>query len=619
MIRMLGLLAVVLTASTAHARDPVFSAKEILARIKDRQLVLSSIGVTTSPPRASGDSTGDRNSVSAKKTDFYSARKRLSSYLSGGTASIDAVLHCGGLRYDSDKTHILLVGRSSWQSRSIGEAMIWFYGSPEAAEFRRDYVISAVPTMTPRGAELPSWSFPPQGTAYNAPNGSSSIYLWRWIGMLAPDLVVDVRVLENEQTWFIPEMDYPGRDRLLNALQPTANGQASELAAALVRTAPCEVGRIPSIRVNTARQPAVAFLPKLLTALNKGGFHGPSPARQTLQQRIDRSPLEVARQLSEHYGHDLKQVVYIPALALVGRLRLGELTSDPSHQRDVERIVEPYVDGEKATTVTNGSGLSGHLVFAELASRTEGETRARYVMLSRNAADLAFDSDGRSQSIMPYHNEMSDSAFMGGPILAHVGQLTGDDRYYEACMKHLQAMRKLVLRDDGLYRHSPLDEAAWGRGNGFPALGLAWCLTRWPQDRKDHGELLDMFRDHVAALAQHQDATGCWHQVIDQTDTYRELSCTCMITFALSRGVRKGWLDAKTYGPMIDKGWYAIRARIAPDGRLVDVCTGTGKQQTLADYYHRPAILGHDARGGAMALLVATEMADYQKAMQRSR
>jgi len=183
----------------------------------------------------------------------------------------------------------------------------------------------------------------------------------------------------------------------------------------------------------------------------------------------------------------------------------------------------------------------------------------------------------------------------------------------------LRAVRKLVLRDDGLYRHSPLDEAAWGRGNGFPALGLAWCLTHWPQGRDDRGELLGMFRDHVAALVQHQDATGCWHQVVDHGDTYRELSCTCMITFALARGVRNGWLDAKIYGPAIGKGWYAIRARIATDGRLVDVCTGTGKQETLTDYYHRPAILGYDARSGAMALLVATEMAKYQRAVKRKR
>ena len=51
----------------------------------------------------------------------------------------------------------------------------------------------------------------------------------------------------------------------------------------------------------------------------------------------------------------------------------------------------------------------------------------------------------------------------------------------------------------------------------------------------------------------------------------------------------------------------AVRARIAPSGRLVDVCTGTGKQTSLEAYLDRPAILGMDDRGGAMALLIATE------------
>ena len=50
-------------------------------------------------------------------------------------------------------------------------------------------------------------------------------------------------------------------------------------------------------------------------------------------------------------------------------------------------------------------------------------------------------------------------------------------------------------------------------------------------------------------------------------------------------------------------------ARIGHDGGLVDVCTGTGKQKSLRDYLDRPAILGSDPRGGAMALLLATELA----------
>jgi rhamnogalacturonyl hydrolase YesR len=187
--------------------------------------------------------------------------------------------------------------------------------------------------------------------------------------------------------------------------------------------------------------------------------------------------------------------------------------------------------------------------------------------------------------------------------------MTGDPRYYDMCVRHLRFMRKLCVRGDGLYRHSPLDEAAWGRGNGFPALGLALTLSEMPADHPLRPEVLDAFRAHIEALSPHQDATGMWHQIIDRPESYRELSATCMITFAVARGVRRGWLDRERYEPNVRRAWPAINARVADDGSLVDVCTGTGKQRSLRAYYDRPAILGRDARGGAMALLAATEVA----------
>jgi rhamnogalacturonyl hydrolase YesR len=173
----------------------------------------------------------------------------------------------------------------------------------------------------------------------------------------------------------------------------------------------------------------------------------------------------------------------------------------------------------------------------------------------------------------------------------------------------MRFMLKLNLRSDGLHRHSPLDEAAWGRGNGFPALGLALSLEEMPADHPGRAEMLAAFRSHLTALAAHQDPAGAWRQVIDKPQSYRELTATAMISFAMRRGVRRGWLEGARYGRAIGRAWDAVRARVAPDGSLVDVCTGTGKQRSLRDYYNRPAILGPDPRGGAMALLIAAEMA----------
>jgi len=96
--------------------------------------------------------------------------------------------------------------------------------------------------------------------------------------------------------------------------------------------------------------------------------------------------------------------------------------------------------------------------------------------------------------------------------------------------------------------------------------------------------------------------------VIDNPASYRELTATSMIAFAMWRGIRNGWLDRSNYEPRVQRAWYAVRARISEDGGLVDVCTGTGKQKSLRDYFDRTAILGPDPRGGAMALLLATEL-----------
>jgi unsaturated rhamnogalacturonyl hydrolase len=327
-----------------------------------------------------------------------------------------------------------------------------------------------------------------------------------------------------------------------------------------------------------------------------------------VRKRRARSPRQVAEQLAAVYGKKLDQVAYIPALPLVAKLRLSEATGDPRYAEEVHRIVAPFLRGDKSPVPKSGSAQAGHLIFAELARRSKGKDRERWILLCRAAADQIFGKDGKPLPIMPYHNEMSDSVFMAGPILAATGKLTGQGKYFDAAAMHFASIRKLCLRDDGLYRHSPLNEAAWGRGNGFPALGLALALSDWPDDHPAKKNLITEFQKHMAALLPHQDGkTGCWHQVIDHPESYDEYSCTCMIGFAMQRGIRRGWLK-DDYQASVDQAWRAVKERTGADGRLVNVCTGTGKQKTLRAYFERPAINGRDARGGAMGLLFTTEL-----------
>jgi rhamnogalacturonyl hydrolase YesR len=548
-----------------------------------------------------------------------------------GVTSEDRLIWCvmdkDALDYRSPSQRVaFIVGMG--QSPSEAMAALRAISQLEEAQGRR-VLRAVVPVADPDAmtallnedeSDAATSSFPPHGDAYHTRNETSAATLWRFLGWFAPDVVVE----------FHGEND-PALKRALatDELSNAAAWPADSLAAAVRSQDVARTGTIRSLRLPAsfvARSPA-SMDARTRRALGYEDVDVPNPspsrAHQEILRRLNRSPLKVAAELTPHYGQQLKAVSYQPALAVIARLRLSELTGQADERQAVSDILEPYLTGERPALgmPANGSQIAGQLVFSAWAERTRDP---RAVELVIRAADLAFNPDGTSREAMPTHNEMSDAVFMGCPILTAAGKLSGEPRYLEMAAKHLEFMRSLCRREDGLYRHSPLCEAPWGRGNGFPALGLSLCLTDLDDILADkqaspalkaaaqrgRDVMLPAFQEHVQALLSHQDLTGTWRQVIDHPGAYRELTATCMITFAMARGVRRGWLDEASFRPVIDRAWEGIKVRIGREGELLDVCTGTGKQKTLRDYLNRTAILGRDERGGAMALIAAVEMAE---------
>jgi rhamnogalacturonyl hydrolase YesR len=323
-----------------------------------------------------------------------------------------------------------------------------------------------------------------------------------------------------------------------------------------------------------------------------------------MERRRGRSPRGVADELAKVFGLDFNQATYIPAMALIGQLRLG-------HTAEVARLAAPYLDGSKDSfTPPSQGGMAGHLLFAELARRTGDERAAKLV---RRVADTGFTTTGEMKEFMPLHGGWSDSVFMDIPILARAGALTGERKYFDMAARHFSFMQKIVFRPDGLYRHQASTDAAWGRGNGFPALGLALTLSDFPKDHPEFNRMLQAFQQHMKALSQYQDENGMWREVIDYPGAYPEFSGTAMIATAMLRGMRNGWLDPTVYQPLVDRAWQAILIRTSSDGRVFDIAESTGTRGlTLNDYLRRAAILDRDPRGGAFALLFATEMAGLE-------
>ena len=496
------------------------------------------------------------------------AAERWTIGLTAKGSAIEALAVAGA---SANSPTVLLVGGVQGKDQST-DAVVREVAAFEARpQNQRRFRLLAIPLANPDAQPL---QFPPTGPAYR--EHVESHVQWRWIGTHAPDLVLIV-------------------------------GADSGLAEALSQNVVAEFGRIPARRVD----PSAKMLDALTATIERSG------AREEVERRMARSPRIFAEQLARVYGRELAQPTYIAAMAVISRLRLGE-------QAEVAQLAAPYLDGTRdAFARPSQSSLAAHLLFFELArpggpegpplqaggpALRTGDERAKALVL--RAAGSAFTDAGELREFMPLHGSWSDSLFMDVPILAKAGALYGDRRYFDMAARHVTFMQRTVLRPDGLYRHQASAEAAWGRGNAFPALGLALTLSDFPTDHPAYPTLLASFQRHMAMLARFQDENGMWRNVLDRPGAYSEYSATAMIGTAMLRGVRRGWLDRATYQPLVDRAWQAILTRTSAEGHVVDAAESTGTRGlTDDDYLRRAAILGRDDRSGGMAMFFATELA----------
>ena len=311
-------------------------------------------------------------------------------------------------------------------------------------------------------------------------------------------------------------------------------------------------------------------------------------------------PLAIARILAAKYPAQ-PIMSYIPALSWSNSLRLSEITGDPQWRQKAEKDMQPFIADRALATAEPRrlTSLAGAFAFHDAWRLTQNSgaqavaTEVAALMLPQNPNEA-----------VRYATGWTDDMFMASSVLSRVGL----GEMPATVGKLLTTYAGKLQRADGIFIHAVDGPHAWGRGNGFALLGLTEALTYLPDSWSDRARVLEIYRQQVSALAKLQSDDGSWRQVVDEPTSYRELTVTAMTTAALSRGVRLGWLDQKTYLPIINRGWSAVAARVNADGTVRDVCSGTGAQATKDYYMNRPAINGADDRGGAMALLAAIEV-----------
>jgi len=189
-----------------------------------------------------------------------------------------------------------------------------------------------------------------------------------------------------------------------------------------------------------------------------------------------------------------------------------------------------------------------------------------------------------------------DAIQMGMPVFAKLGAVYKDDpKYYEkmyAMYNHTKTVEggglyntaeHLWWRDKGFvppYKEPNGANCYWSRGNGWVYAALVRVLSIIPKNAPHRDEYLQTYMEMTKAIAPLQREDGYWNCSLKDPDHFggKELTGTALFVYGMTWGMNNGFLDKKTYKPIVTKAWNAmIQYSLHPEGFLGYV-QGTGKE-----------------------------------------
>jgi unsaturated rhamnogalacturonyl hydrolase len=161
----------------------------------------------------------------------------------------------------------------------------------------------------------------------------------------------------------------------------------------------------------------------------------------------------------------------------------------------------------------------------------------------------------------------------------------------------------------------------WGRAMGWYVMALVDVLDHFPPEHAARQEFLTILQRTLSAVACVQDeSTGLWWQVLDQGNrlgNYLEASGTCMIVYAIAKGVRNGYLD-ESWLPIAARGFEGLLNHLVTvddEGQinLHGICSSAGLggnpyRDGSFEYYVSEPIATNDLHGVGAFILAAIEM-----------
>jgi unsaturated rhamnogalacturonyl hydrolase len=293
-------------------------------------------------------------------------------------------------------------------------------------------------------------------------------------------------------------------------------------------------------------------------------------------------------------------VHYAEACVGFGVARLAGLSND---SETINRLSDRYIQVIEDSLIKGANHVDANVYgILPLELHMQGGEE-RLLQQGLKLADGQWEdtlSDGLTNQVRYW----IDDVWMIGSLQVQAYRATGNEIYLERAAEVVASYLRKLQQPNGLFHHGKGAPFFWGRGNGWVAAGLAELLSELPDTNPCYTSILEGYKKMMDALLQYQSEDGMWKQLIDEEEAWVETSSTAMFGYAMTVGVKKGLLPKDKFTPAYQKAWNALAEYIGEDGKLADVCVGTGKSDDINYYLERPRTTG-DLHGQAPVLWFA--------------
>jgi len=236
-----------------------------------------------------------------------------------------------------------------------------------------------------------------------------------------------------------------------------------------------------------------------------------------------------------------------------------------------------------------------------------------------------------------YTNQMwLDGLYMGGPFYAEYAMLFEPSAFDDIANQFIWMEKHARDPKTGLLYHA-WDESKeqkwanketgasplfWARAIGWYADAIVDALDYFPAGHPKRQSLIDILNRLVNAIEKQQDkTTGLWYDIMNYSGpgkekNYFEASASCQFTYAIAKGVRKGYLPAakltiakKAYAGIVKRFIKVENGQTNLHGTVkVSGLGGNPYRDGSFEYYMSEPVIVNDPKGVGAFLLASTEM-----------